>query len=1166
MMEKGMKAPQLDYNKFTADFSRAGKPNILEELAQKMKFAEKIYSKRSPMKLSSLIALRPVCVFVILAFIVLLLPSLVIPYWHHKMGRMEYDVNLNSHNVHAELLSEIENTAKLLHPINSSATNLARVLSSSLKGPKLTFSKIQTRVAPSLFQALSTIPYSSQISYIGLDGLFFSYYIDNNQTLAVYSNTSFSFNSSAPNATNNYTWYTQPVNRDTGKLYGEATVSPPLITVNASWFQEALNSPNGYASLGSGWNNAQKLLFLNTARMHGRGAISLGFPVEAITGFFSDTDFHGGNLSLATKNGTMLVEGLPNTHMVLGQVMLVMFLASFNMDGTLNASILNIEETEYMFYCSPLEILGVQSVYVLAFPLKGLVSLVHRNRKLTLTVLIIMIISMVVSILAFMFLMIRAARREMYLCAALIKQMEATQQAERKSMNKSLAFASASHDVRASLAGITGLIEISYHEVAPGSELQTNLRQMEACTKDLLGLLNSILDTSKIEAGKMQLEEEEFNLAELLEDVVDLYHPVAMKKGVDVVLDPSDGSVMKFSHVKGDRGKLKQILCNLLSNAVKFTSEGHVSVRAWVKKPSFENSILASHRNGWLNRLSGFFLKNNEAYNNLEAMNAVQQNPNAMEFVFEVDDTGKGIPKEKHKSVFENYVQVKETALGQGGTGLGLGIVQSLVRLMGGEIGIVDKEIGERGTCFKFNVYLTTSETASIANVKEGDIELSGDYKPSDSHQHLGPTIRTPSPKHEGSRVVLLIQSDERRRISQKVMENLGIKVSVVKHWEHLPHTLKKIKRKMNLSHQSSSGKSDWSSRSDCLSKSASQNSSVGAKDMPLSAMDGTDHMLPAHRRTHHRGAPSFILILIDASAGPFPQLCRAVAEFRRNLSITSCKVVWLDKPTARSIDYKSLEEDKLSSNDHIISKPFHGSRLYQVIGFLPEFGGTLEGTLAKPKRENTFQVGKVSTDPGSSSAYQTHFRSNSGNSPTLVQPIQRGEIQEHDSSGNEKVLRKKKTILQQTEIQECGNPSSEKPLSGKKFLVAEDNPVLRKLAISNLSRLGATVEYCENGQEALELICRGLSDQRILEASMILPYDYVLMDCEMPVMDGFEATRQIRKQEKYFGVHIPIIALTAHTTGEETKKTIQAGMDFHLPKPLNREKLLEAIQCINGK
>lgn len=71
----------------------------------------------------------------------------------------------------------------------------------------------------------------------------------------------------------------------------------------------------------------------------------------------------------------------------------------------------------------------------------------------------------------------------------------------------------------------------------------------------------------------------------------------------------------------------------------------------------------------------------------------------------------------------------------------------------------------------------------------------------------------------------------------------------------------------------------------------------------------------------------------------------------------------------------------------------------------------------------------------------------------------------------------------------------------------------------------------------------------------------------QMPIMDGFEATRQIRKMEDSYGVHIPIIALTAHTTGgEETSMTIKAGMDIHLCKPFKSEQLLEAIRCIHSK
>lgn len=177
----------------------------------------------------------------------------------------------------------------------------------------------------------------------------------------------------------------------------------------------------------------------------------------------------------------------------------------------------------------------------------------------------------------------------------------------------------------------------------------------------------------------MHLEEEEFNLVQLLEHSVDLYHPVGILKGVDVILDHCDGSIFEFSQVKGDRGKLKQVLCNLLSNAVKFTTQGNVSVRAWVQKPTPELSTVVSDQGNTWNLLSCLFCKNEEAENDRDTLNAVHTKFNSVEFVCEVDDTGKGIPKEKRESVFENYVQVRETALGEGGTGLGLGIVQSLV-------------------------------------------------------------------------------------------------------------------------------------------------------------------------------------------------------------------------------------------------------------------------------------------------------------------------------------------------------------------------------------------------------------------------------------------------------------------------------------------------------
>ncbi|EOX95248.1 Hybrid signal transduction histidine kinase E, putative [Theobroma cacao] len=1135
------------------------------------------------MKLSTFIVARPIFVFISLALLILLLSSLVISCWYKITRRIEDNVDLNTQNLYSGLLYEIESIANLVHPLNSSATKLARLLSRSVNQSEISFNEIETKVAPILFQALSTIPYISQISYVGLDGLLFSYYIDGNQTLSIYANSSLSSNSSSVKERKKNVWYKQPVDDNSGKLYGEAVRSHSLDVVNTSWFQTTLNDSKGYSSVEKRWNSAGDPLFLNSASIHGRGVVSLAFPVKRLTDIYAGIDLYGGSLSLATKDGKMLVDGIPNTKLISvnnsialqftkldGEVVYAQNFTCTPRNDTSATYIMDIGEKKYCVHCSPVEISGVQSVYALALPHEGLVSLVHMNSKLSLILLVVMIVMVMISIFSFVLLMVRTAERKMCLHAKLIKQMEATQQAERKSMNKSLALAGASHDIRASLAGITGLIDLCLTDAAPRSDFEAYLKQMRNCAQDLLGLLNSILDTSKIEAGMMNLEEEEFNLAELLEHLVDLYHPVGMKKGIDVVLDPCDGSVIKFSQVKGDRGKLMQILSNLLSNAVKFTPEGHVSLRAWVQKPDIESAILASGRNGLHKYLSCLFHNINEARSDMEVITAVRQNPNSMEFVFEVDDTGKGIPKEKQQSVFENFVQVKETATGQVGTGLGLGIVQSLVRLLGGEIGIVDKEIGEKGSCFRFNVFFTTMETSSSG--AEGEKESQGDPMLGGTQQHSGLTIHTPSPsstvrtssprlpirspstKLEGSQVVLLIQSDERRRISQKFMESLGISVLVVDRWESLPSALKKIKSKLISSHHSSR-RLDLSSRSDI--------SSTSSKDMPLSAMDGTEHKLPLNKR---RGAPSFILLVIDANAGPFSELWRVVSEFRRGLHGICFKVVWLDKPTSRSINSISLEKERLDPDDEILLQPFHGSRLYQVIKLLPEFGGTLS-------------QGISANLESSSATKNSYITARSRN------PLHNEEIQEDASSSDERYRQKGFSSapahthvrlnskispihqLGQTETKTDGAESSTKqPLSGKRILIAEDSTLLGKLATVIVRRLGANAEHCENGEEALKLVCNGLKDQRNDGGHYVLPYDYILMDCEMPIMNGYEATRRIRNEERRYGVHIPIIALTAHTSGVEASNTLQAGMDAHLGKPLNAEELMEAIENIHHK
>jgi CheY-like chemotaxis protein len=115
------------------------------------------------------------------------------------------------------------------------------------------------------------------------------------------------------------------------------------------------------------------------------------------------------------------------------------------------------------------------------------------------------------------------------------------------------------------------------------------------------------------------------------------------------------------------------------------------------------------------------------------------------------------------------------------------------------------------------------------------------------------------------------------------------------------------------------------------------------------------------------------------------------------------------------------------------------------------------------------------------------------------------------------------------------------------RVLVAEDNAVNQKLVVTILQKLGHSVELAGNGAEALTKWSAGT-------------FDVILMDVQMPEVDGLETTRCIRREEQTTGGHIPIIAMTAHAMAGDRERTLQAGMDDYVAKPVSRNKLIEAI------
>ena len=135
-------------------------------------------------------------------------------------------------------------------------------------------------------------------------------------------------------------------------------------------------------------------------------------------------------------------------------------------------------------------------------------------------------------------------------------------------------------------------------------------------------------------------------------------------------------------------------------------------------------------------------------------------------------------------------------------------------------------------------------------------------------------------------------------------------------------------------------------------------------------------------------------------------------------------------------------------------------------------------------------------------------------------------------------------------DVQNAGAVSEETlkdELKGLRILLAEDNAVNQRIASRILEKNGWVVDVVDNGQDAVTRVSQN-------------NYDVVLMDAQMPVLDGLEATKIIRDNEKATGKHVPIIALTARAMEEDRKKCLEVGMDGYVAKPIDRNKLYEAI------
>ena len=687
---------------------------------------------------------------------------------------------------------------------------------------------------------------------------------------------------------------------------------------------------------------------------------------------------------------------------------------------------------------------------------------------------------------------------------------------EQTSRYKSEFLANMSHELRTPLNSILILSQLLSENNSGklGAKEMEFARNIFNSGNDLLDLINEILDLSKVESGKMELEIEEVPLEHISSNLAPSFGEMAKNRSIHFKMEQVGNDLP--TSVTTDRQRLEQILKNLLSNAFKFTpADGNISLT--IGRPA-----------------AGTVFK---------ARNLIGTN-NVMAFA--VRDSGIGIPKEKRAIIFEAFQQADgSTKRKYGGTGLGLSISRELAGILGGEIQL-DSEVGKGST---FTLFLPDSFNPDFVMSESKQVEIK---------------IRETTPQAPVTTKIMpvaplqnIIEPQEQQIDDRNNVFDNDRVILIIEDDPNFARLLLDFVRQRNYKGIiATSGNVG-------LSLARHYRPAAILLDMRLPVMDGTDVLKHIKNDPNLRHIPIQILSALDLrkqslELGAFDYLRKPVTSSSVQKALDK-----IEKFVSKKLKKLLIVEDNrnhniaiselIANSDVQCFSAFSGNEALQMM--LKDNFDSVIVDLGLPDMSG---IQLLETIKSNEKLNQVPIIVYTGRELNKEENAQLAKLADtvvlKTANSQERLLDETVLFLHQVEAK----LSKEKQTILRKLHKADEVLINKKvLLVDDDIR---NIYSLTNVLEEQQVICIIAENGKIAikELQENPDIDLVLMDVMMPEMDGFEATTEIRKMEQY--QNLPIIALTAKAMKGDKERCLAVGMSDYISKPVNIEQLLSLM------